>query len=355
MEYGKELELIMSRLSGNISPEKDKILTDWINSSAMNQHFYRDAEKIWNASGTRLLLNDPDTEQEWVLLRKRLLKRPGVLDFSRPQVWFSIAACAAILILGIFQVYKSNVSIPEKLLKVTATNEVKTFYLPDSSRIWLNINSELSYPETFNRESRVIYLTGQAYFIVRPDSVRPFTIQTRDASIVVLGTTFDAEVSDSTANVVVEEGKVSLRENRSEKEVVLTRGERGTQRPGSVTQAPNTDTQVGSWRKRNNPEYSREAKNALRHLRENHTTSKNQLNQTVIDGTIRNRASLVTLSGVVLKVTSRRPNGKETITRFYINQRIKPGERITYKRRLLDIFNRRTDVTVELEKVTVAP
>jgi hypothetical protein len=52
---------------------------------------------------------------------------------------------------------------------------------------------ELSYPEHFGNHSRDITLSGEAYFEVKHDASRPFTVHTRNIDIRVLGTVFDVK------------------------------------------------------------------------------------------------------------------------------------------------------------------
>lgn len=43
--------------------------------------------------------------------------------------------------------------------------------LPDNSKVWLNENSILKYPEHFTKEKRELHLTGEAYFEVTKTSI----------------------------------------------------------------------------------------------------------------------------------------------------------------------------------------
>lgn len=62
--------------------------------------------------------------------------------------------------------------------------------LEDGTKIWLNSESELTYPEVFVGESREVYLDGEAYFDVAKDAYRPFIVHSGIQHIQVLGTTF---------------------------------------------------------------------------------------------------------------------------------------------------------------------
>lgn len=63
--------------------------------------------------------------------------------------------------------------------------------LPDGTKVWLNANSKLYFPDRFAADSRMVKVEGEAFFDVRKDATKPFTVQVDDLSIKVLGTSFN--------------------------------------------------------------------------------------------------------------------------------------------------------------------
>lgn len=81
-----------------------------------------------------------------------------------------------------------------------ARNEINVPYgsrirvtLADSSVVWLNSGSRLSYPERFTQGSREVYLEGEGFFDIRKDRRNPFFVRTSDINIKVLGTRFNVK------------------------------------------------------------------------------------------------------------------------------------------------------------------
>jgi ferric-dicitrate binding protein FerR (iron transport regulator) len=62
--------------------------------------------------------------------------------------------------------------------------------LPDSSTVWLNAGSKLTYAQPFGISNREVTLTGEAFFDVVKNS-KPFIIHTNGAQVKVLGTAFN--------------------------------------------------------------------------------------------------------------------------------------------------------------------
>ena len=94
----------------------------------------------------------------------------------------------------------------------TAYGEQKRLVLPDSSEVWLNAGSTITYPKTFTKENRVVTLDGEAYFSVRKDDAKPFIVETSQLSVKVLGTKFNVKAYANDANITttLTSGKVEV-------------------------------------------------------------------------------------------------------------------------------------------------
>jgi transmembrane sensor len=95
--------------------------------------------------------------------------------------------------------------------------------LPEGTQVWLNSASSIRFPATFNDSARVVYVTGEAYFEVKPRYKKkknervPFVVQVLSANgmveeINVLGTHFNINAYEDEPYVATTllEGKVSI-------------------------------------------------------------------------------------------------------------------------------------------------
>ncbi|MDE7074197.1 MAG: DUF4974 domain-containing protein [Odoribacter sp.] len=100
--------------------------------------------------------------------------------------------------------------------------------LSDGTRVWLNAASQLRYPVKFTGKQRTVYLLGEAYFEVAPDSLHPFTIISGPAEITVLGTSFNlhAYPEEDIVTTLVS-GAVQMTEKVGGQSVQLMPGEQG--------------------------------------------------------------------------------------------------------------------------------
>lgn len=62
--------------------------------------------------------------------------------------------------------------------------------LEDGTKIWLNADSQLKYPQVFSATVREVWLEGEAYFEVAKDRQRPFIVHSGVQKTTVLGTSF---------------------------------------------------------------------------------------------------------------------------------------------------------------------
>ncbi|MBE0677780.1 MAG: FecR domain-containing protein [Bacteroidales bacterium] len=84
--------------------------------------------------------------------------------------------------------------------------------LSDGTVIKVNSESNLKYPVIFNSRAREVWLSGEAYFDVAPDSARPFILHTGDINVRVLGTTFNVAAygDEETEVLTLAEGKIEV-------------------------------------------------------------------------------------------------------------------------------------------------
>lgn len=159
-------------------------------------------------------------EEESAALRRRR---------RRLMLWWSTAAAVAvILVVAGIGLFRGGQSEPEMLR--LATNEAPLeFVLPDSTKIWLNKNTVVEYPENF-AENRCMTLKGEAYFEVNPDTAHPFTVDGPYLNVRVLGTKFTFRTGTPAAESFVSlvKGSVKVSDTDGDNSIVLSPGQKAT-------------------------------------------------------------------------------------------------------------------------------
>lgn len=201
-------ELIGKKLSGELSAEETQRFEEWLNADVSHRAAWEDAEKIWLATGKIDEVFEPDTEL--ALLKFKAKRESGkIVPLKKFFTPLKIAAAVALLVIPVSLIIlftgeekkvivaeqKPEAPVPvfvqEKNITVSATDSVLSFFLPDSTHIYLNKHSSLSYPEDFNKIARNVTLTGEAFFEVTPNKEKPFTIQAGNTETKVVGTSFN--------------------------------------------------------------------------------------------------------------------------------------------------------------------
>ncbi len=99
--------------------------------------------------------------------------------------------------------------------------------LSDGTRVWLNSQSSLTYPEVFTGPERKVVLSGEAYFEVSQNEQQPFTVQTDRATVHVLGTSFNmsAYADETSLKATLVQGAIRLSDASAS--TLLAPGEQG--------------------------------------------------------------------------------------------------------------------------------
>lgn len=115
--------------------------------------------------------------------------------------------------------YRDSGEAGEKVFYNTMETPIGGQYrliLPDGSKVWLNAASVIRYPNVFNGNSRVVRVTGEAYFEVARDPSRVFTVETGEIKVDVLGTTFNlmAYNDEESIRTTLIDGSVRVTHNK---------------------------------------------------------------------------------------------------------------------------------------------
>ena len=297
--------LIVKFITNQASQEEIEELTKWLKREE-NQIVFRDFVKTNYAIDAAM--HSFDSTEVKKLLSDRVQQENNIFYKSRFSSYYKYAAILT-MVLGSFYFYKSstlfnskdNVVVPrqdeivlqldnESVQTIDPSNEKnvtdkfgkvigkqdknrlvysnafsngklvyntlripygKTFevQLSDGTIVHLNSGTSLRYPVHFlKNQSRQVFLIGEAYFEVAKDKAHPFTVNTQEVNVEVLGTKFNVNTytEDVTTDVVLVEGKVSLYKDKKTtgNQVYLTPGLKGSTTRGQqkiTTENVNTD------------------------------------------------------------------------------------------------------------------
>ncbi|MDR1746116.1 MAG: FecR domain-containing protein [Tannerella sp.] len=209
--------IIIRYLDGSATQEEKQTLLQWLKTSDTNRDEFAQTRDIWLLSGVALSENETDTDVALDRFRERiLLMYSRMQPVRRPLKWWYSAAAVLLILLGMGYWFASQKNAPTEVIAVQkqliAQNDKERFTLSDGTVVWLNAKSQLTCPETFVEDRRIVSLEGEGYFEVAEDKTKPFVVQAGSIAIEVLGTAFNIANyrSDSIIETVLVRGSVQV-------------------------------------------------------------------------------------------------------------------------------------------------
>lgn len=264
-------QIIYSVLAGEATVEEHHIFQVWVEASEANRAEYARLKHLYEATTLRAREEKIyDTDRAWLQVRTHTVGRKKTF---RLPLWTRYAAMVAIIVsAGLFILSQrthtpvvaevnmeefdeptllldngERIPLTEKsfsreekhvVIKNDANNQLvyesekesepaneksnhlvipkgKTYQvlLSDGTRIWLNSETELTYPTHFAGNERKVTLVGEAYFEVAKNKEKPFIVNANGMEVRVLGTSFNVScyTSDGTFSTTLVEGSVAIK------------------------------------------------------------------------------------------------------------------------------------------------
>lgn len=157
---------------------------------------------------------------------ERLKKRANIPSIPKRRkmhpnvIWQSVAIIA--ILFSVFVAIQDRIEI-DLIEKYIPTAQTEVMILPDGTRVILNSESTLIYPEKFRGKTRSVYLIGEGNFRVAHNPKKPFIVKANDFQITALGTEFNVSAypKDRTLTATLISGTVRVDYNNLQSNVIL--------------------------------------------------------------------------------------------------------------------------------------
>ncbi|QRR03666.1 FecR family protein [Dyadobacter sandarakinus] len=250
-------DLLARYFAQTASGEEINSVERWRDLSPANARELDHYRQLWETTAS-LATNRfrVDTDLAWAKVKGKMgavsdtRMEPAQADTrkqTRAFAWTSYAAAAVIslAVLAFAWFTFEQKGEPEKLSFATTSNTVERT-LPDGTRVFLNYNSSITYPEHFEGDIRAVSLEGEAFFEVKPDHEHPFVISAGGTEVKVLGTSFNVKAyREKPVRVDVSTGKVRV--SKDHRMMDLVKGQ-GAEVTAGTIRSLNADANILGYR-----------------------------------------------------------------------------------------------------------
>ena len=239
-------ELLIKYISGSADRSEKKVVMDWINSDQNNRKEFETLQKAYFVS-----IWTDDLEPEVI--------EEEIIPIKRKLIWKEILKVAAVLLIG----FSLFINIKDYVFNGKASNLEKDIFqsvhvpsgqrvelsLVDGSKVWVNANSKLDYPQTFNKDQRIVFLDGEGQFNIEHNEKIPFIVKTKDFDIQVLGTEFNVKAYSTKGKfeTALLQGKVQISSKDGQNKITLKPNEAAVLENGKLLVRPIQNLDPYRW------------------------------------------------------------------------------------------------------------
>jgi transmembrane sensor len=214
-------DIIIKFLSNDISSKEYGQLLNWL-ADEKNKLYFDRFRTVWQASkrySGHTLFNEISG---WKKI-KSAANIPEPNNFKgKPKTMFKIWMVAASFLILISSssiltwhlASKQNIRRNNAGLSTVAAplGAKCRIVLPDSTEVWLNAGSTITYQKDFNDSERRVTLSGEAYFDVATNKEKPFMVVTSEILVRAHGTKFNVKAypEENEITTTLEEGLVDI-------------------------------------------------------------------------------------------------------------------------------------------------
>jgi ferric-dicitrate binding protein FerR (iron transport regulator) len=224
--------ILFKYIKGELTESEKLSVLEWASLDRANELYLA---KLKNLHVSLNMPQEDASEREIEDMMKRVRRtssEAGYYRISKRVIWSAASVITILAISAVLMMTNWNRPSGEGgLVSQTIVNELKyknitpakTLYtpkgvkarliLPDSSQVWLNSDTWISYPDTFATTVRNVTISGEAYFSVVKNPDRPMLVSTtKGFSVRVTGTEFNIKAyqSDNSAQTTLYSGEIYL-------------------------------------------------------------------------------------------------------------------------------------------------
>ena len=224
-------KLILNQLSHK---ESEKVIKE-IEGSPTHKAHYLKIKSAWSLSATENHFSEQQVDMKFKQFKNTYMEKPKskriINSWLKYAAVFVISIMASWFAFNIHNQHEEHSDNYQSIHFETSTGQTAKATLPDGTSVWLNSESKLEVIEGLtNSNIRQLRLSGEAYFEVTKDSLRPFIVTTQQGPCIkVLGTTFNVNAyPGENITTTLVEGSVEFLDRHQQHLALLKPGDQVT-------------------------------------------------------------------------------------------------------------------------------
>ncbi|WP_254412624.1 FecR family protein [Dyadobacter diqingensis] len=204
------------------TPEQELAKNKWLANHQDQAEVFLEAQDIIRAVKTdKNQLPERDRLEAMEQIFSNTSRKPVLQAPMLPLTTLMRVAASVILVAGLMIVGKRMLNVPSGFIQtaksenISQTNHSRVaqlIRLEDGSAVVLKPGSNITFPKHFDKQKRLVQLTGEAFFEISRNPNRPFFVYAGKSVTKVLGTSFNVRAfeADDAITVKVKTGKVAV-------------------------------------------------------------------------------------------------------------------------------------------------
>ncbi|MDP3914602.1 MAG: FecR domain-containing protein [Bacteroidota bacterium] len=220
----KNSENIFRVVVGDAEAETKQSVLSNLDLEKDSKKEYNRLKNAWALLASEKEMPSYQVEKLYLNFRQQLNSRKRSFKLNANS--FLKYAAIFILALGLSSLYfyyqnldqiSSNFQLFDTAV-VAENGQRSKIILPDSTVVWLNSGTKITYNNNFGYNNREIKLIGQAFFQVTKNKEIPLVVHCNELKVKVLGTRFDVNAysNNETISVALQSGSVELLHSKNE-------------------------------------------------------------------------------------------------------------------------------------------
>jgi transmembrane sensor len=243
----EEMHNLLGRFfSGEATEPEKNAVSEWRMANKENESAFALLEKMWQNTESPAAISF-DTNAAWKKVDARISAHSGkgkIIKMNTRRTAVAIAA-SVVIVLGLWWMIDRSDSGMKSVLANGDNQEVR---LADGSIVKLRKGALLQYSSSFKKDRRDVSLTGEAFFHVTPDPLKPFVIKAATTEVQVVGTSFTVSTGNDSVELNVMTGRVNFAQSQSmTNKILVVAGEKALYAGGNLTKKVNLDPNFNAW------------------------------------------------------------------------------------------------------------